>query len=832
MNILTRNGYKDITLCQIGDEVLYYDLFTGQVAYNTIEVIEEHLPTAYPLTRLECLISEEEYIDEKGEVRTREVTTKFEVPTTNDQKWYVVNNTYTFFALETVWSNLNIKHSKDLKIGDIIYDDNDEDIEITSIETFEDVNKIWYRLRISGDCSFIANGITLHNASRYWVDGTANWDTSTNNWSSTSGGLSGASKPTSADDVYFDNGSTAADYVVTLYTSECYANNLYITKPTSYTISFVNTSYWVNIYGTVATLSGVVTSAPAMNKAGGTGDLTLTTGGNNLPGLKVTTGKSLILTENLTCSSFQFVNSGAGLTTNNYSVNCSSLTFNSTNHVVYLGSSTITSTSSCNLSGTFTTLDAGTSNLILSSSAGSLTIGSTNITLYDVQTNGTSTSTLSGSGGTLICNNFTRTPTSTKYAQFKLTNANLTVNGTLNMSGYGTTDRLLVASGTIGTRQTITCNGTLTTANTDFRDITGAGSVSWDLSAITGNSGNCGNNSGITFTTPVTTNWQSGTTWSTATWSSRVPLPQDTATFTTAGTVTISNDMPRVGTVDWTGSSNKTWSTLSQSEVYGSINLTNLTTLSADSTTYYLYGRGSYSITSAGKTWAKQILFDCASGTYSFTDDYIGTALQINTGTWTTNSFNVTLSLSISATGAGVKTFNFGSSLITFTGTGTLFSVSASNTTMNAGTSTIKYTNNSTSAKTFAGGGLTYYKLWVATAGDGTFTITGSNTFNNITLDVGRTLRFTGNTTTTFTGDGIVINGTGSTTTITSSSAVQHTLTKSSGTVTVDNCNISYSKAQGGASWIATNSINGGNNTGWNFGGVVVNYATLLFRFI
>ena len=41
-------------------------------------------------------------------------------------------------------------------------------------------------------------------ADRYWVGGTANWDgTAGTKWATSSGGLGGASVPTSADDVFF-----------------------------------------------------------------------------------------------------------------------------------------------------------------------------------------------------------------------------------------------------------------------------------------------------------------------------------------------------------------------------------------------------------------------------------------------------------------------------------------------------------------------------------------------------------------------------------------------------------------------------------------------------
>jgi hypothetical protein len=51
-------------------------------------------------------------------------------------------------------------------------------------------------------------------ANRYWVGGTGTWNTSsTTNWSASSGGASGASVPTAADSVFFDQAST---YTVTL----------------------------------------------------------------------------------------------------------------------------------------------------------------------------------------------------------------------------------------------------------------------------------------------------------------------------------------------------------------------------------------------------------------------------------------------------------------------------------------------------------------------------------------------------------------------------------------------------------------------------------------
>lgn len=51
-------------------------------------------------------------------------------------------------------------------------------------------------------------------ANRYWVGGTGTWNTtSTTNWSATSGGATGASVPTAADSVFFDQAGT---YTVTM----------------------------------------------------------------------------------------------------------------------------------------------------------------------------------------------------------------------------------------------------------------------------------------------------------------------------------------------------------------------------------------------------------------------------------------------------------------------------------------------------------------------------------------------------------------------------------------------------------------------------------------
>jgi hypothetical protein len=121
-------------------------------------------------------------------------------------------------------------------------------------------------------------------------------------------------------------------------------------------------------------------------------------------------------------------------------------------------------------------------------------------------------------------------------------------------------------------------------------------------------------------------------------------------------------------------------------------------------------------------------------------------------------------------------------------------------------------------AKTFVGGGRTFYNL--SQGGAGALTITGANTFNDISNTTQPvSILFTAGTTTTV--SALSLAGTaGNLVTIGSVTAASHTLSKASGTVNVSYCTISRSTATGGATWLASTmagNVDAGNNTGWNF---------------
>ena len=175
------------------------------------------------------------------------------------------------------------------------------------------------------------------------------------------------------------------------------------------------------------------------------------------------------------------------------------------------------------------------------------------------------------------------------------------------------------------------------------------------------------------------------------------------------------------------------------------------------------------------------------------------------------NNHNITTDRFVQSSG----TLNMGSGIWKLNGTGTVWSAAG---TVNSNTSTVKISNNSTTQKTFAGGSKIYNNLLIEGSVNCTYNFTGSNTFNDFTSTktVSYSLLFTAGTTTTVTTFGV--NGSaGNLVTLSSITAANHTLTKSGGgTITCDYMFISRSTATPALTWYATNSIDGGNNSGWN----------------
>jgi hypothetical protein len=233
---------------------------------------------------------------------------------------------------------------------------------------------------------------------------------------------------------------------------------------------------------------------------------------------------------------------------------------------------------------------------------------------------------------------------------------------------------------------------------------------------------------------------------------------------------------------------------------------------------------GTQTITSGSQYLDFPITVSGVGGTTQLVDALtlgIARTLTLTAGTFNANNLNVSVGL-FSSSNANVRTLTMGSGTWTLSGTGAVWTTTTStNFTLTPGTSTILLSDVSTTARTFAGGSKIYNNLTIGGAtGTSTLTFTGSNTFNTLysTKTVAHTLSFTASTTNTFTT--FNVNGTlGNLVTIQSATAANHTLAKAGGgTVTVNYMSISRSTATPAITWLALNSTDGGNNTGWSFG--------------
>jgi hypothetical protein len=246
---------------------------------------------------------------------------------------------------------------------------------------------------------------------------------------------------------------------------------------------------------------------------------------------------------------------------------------------------------------------------------------------------------------------------------------------------------------------------------------------------------------------------------------------------------------------------------------------------------------GTKTITTNGKTLDFPIGFNGVSGTWQLQDALtMGTARNLThtNGKIDLNGKTLTVGTQY-IVAAGIKNITFNGGTLVCPGASSFaFNNTQPNsftTTAGTGTGTISMT--AATAKTFLGGGSTY-NCTLNQGGAGALTISGSNTFSDITNTTQpATITFTASTTNTFTS--FSLSGTaGNLITINSSTAgTQATISKASGTVSADYLSIQDSAAAGGATWYAgANSTNVSNNTGWIFtappGGNTSNFFTFL----
>jgi hypothetical protein len=207
----------------------------------------------------------------------------------------------------------------------------------------------------------------------------------------------------------------------------------------------------------------------------------------------------------------------------------------------------------------------------------------------------------------------------------------------------------------------------------------------------------------------------------------------------------------------------------------------------------------------------------------------LGSAITVQTTVFTEGTLNLN-GFTYTSTSGGVNSTSSFSRRIT--GPGTMFSSSIPSTIWNITNGTgftasgynITLSATANVVTTFAGGGGSYGTINVISTVPSTTTIniTGSNTFENITATALPTIfNFTAGTTQTvraFTASGR--NNIATVTLKSSTPGTQASLSNPNEVISVNYLIISDSNATGGASWYANStSVNGGNNTGWNFTG-------------
>lgn len=401
------------------------------------------------------------------------------------------------------------------------------------------------------------------------------------------------------------------------------------------------------------------------------------------------------------------------------------------------------------------------------------------------------------------------------------------IGGTVQLTGAVTiasTVTSILTNGTLDLQSYTLTTGIFTSSSTNTRTLAfGTGNITVNGTGTVWNTGTLTN---LTVTgTPVVNVSNNSATATTV--SSGSPTEANSISFNfTTGTYALTHNAGSKRNLNFTGFAG-TVSNTSQT-IYGDLNLGSTATYTAGASGWIFASTSGTprTITSNAKTMDFPLTFDGVGGSWVLQDALtMGSARTLThaNGTLDLNGKTLTVGTAYTtATGTKNLTFN-GGTLVCPTASITAFNNAVPTgftTTAGTGTGTISMT--AATSKTFVGGGSTY-NCTLNLGGAGGLSVTGSNTFNNITNTVQPTSFSCTGYTTTF--NNFNLNGTAGNLVI----VLGGTLSKASGTVSCDYLSISNSTATGGASWYAgANSFNGGSNTGWIFtappgGGVNVN---------
>jgi hypothetical protein len=554
---------------------------------------------------------------------------------------------------------------------------------------------------------------------RYWVaGGSGNWNgTDTNNWSDSSGGASGASVPTTADDVFFDANSSGT---VTIASGNTGAKSI---NCTGFTGTITGTAA-ITVAGSITLDAGQTYTHTGVVTITGTG--TLTTAGKTFSGVIVdAAGNTVTLGDALNCTTNRdaIITQGT-FDTADYNLTARNLNSNNSNtRTIELGSSTVAlSAGQDYTNSTNLTFNAGTSQI--NHTAATLFLRTSGQTFHNVSFTSTATGTRTITGASTF-NNLTLNASATGLSQLSL-GGNQTVNGTFTCAGSSAVARGFVRSGVLGTTRTITA-AAVSADDCDFRDITIAGAAA---PIAPTRAGDCGGNSGITFPAAksafrvgTNTTWAGSSSWALTSGGTgsndNFPLAQDTAVIDNSTTLTgtLALAIYNIGSLD--ASARTTGITLNHNAAadrYGDYTLGSGVTVSGTSAQTFS-GLGTQTFTSAGKTITFQITVDKPAGAFELGDAFVSSNTIIQTrGTLDAKNYNVTCT-TFASNNSNTRTLTMGSGLWTLSGTGNLWDLNTiTNLTFSSGTADILLSNNTTTSRTFTGQALSYNKLTIGGA--------------------------------------------------------------------------------------------------------------------
>ena len=600
-------------------------------------------------------------------------------------------------------------------------------------------------------------------ADRYWVGGTGTWNsTNTANWSASSGGGTGASVPTAADNVFFDANSNVGTgaFTVTMADTPRVCNDITISGLDG-TMTLAGTSIGLTVSGSLSfpatNFTRSYTGTTTFNAT--TTGKTITTNGVAFGGAVTLdgVGGAWTLGSAFSCgsSTLTLTNGTFDTSTSNYSVTANSFSSsNSNTRTINLNGSTVTLSGNWTMTtSTNATVNAGTSTISFSGTLHTFDGG--DLTYYNLSfTSTTSTALPKSITGANTFNNLTFSTISSAGLNNISIAANQTINGTLTVNGSNGNRRMFVRSTTIGTSITLTCAAIAAMTDVDFRDITIAGAHG----TLSGTRlGDCGGNSNITFVAGANKYWNlaAGGNWNATAWATssgggaadtNFPLAQDTVNIentglNTSATITI-NVAYNIGTLDsstrtnaMTLASGTTTPTFYGNFTYGS------GVTPTGTGTYTFSNRSTKTLDSGGKTFTQSVTINAPGGGIQLLTNNLTLGSTLTTtltqGTLDLNNLALTTGL-FNSNNSNTRTIAFGTGNISCSGTGTVWTTAIVTALTTTGTQVVNVTSSGSTAITVSSGAL-------SEANSISFNFTGGT--YGLTLSVGsnfRNLNFTG----------------------------------------------------------------------------------------